>query len=536
MWKETLDKRTGINSHFTKLSVLIFLFFCGLLLVHHEMWRDELQAWLIAKDSSSILNLFHNLKHEGHPYLWYIGLYLISRFTEQPFAMQLLHLIIATGVIYIFVKFSPFTKLQKMLFIFGYFPLYEYGVISRNYSLGFLLVFAFCAVFQTSGNRKLVVLSGILFLLSQANAYALIIAVTLGLTLVFEALLDAEVRERLFKKKWILLVSISIFAFGIIISILQQLLPPDSSSNAAGGWHLAVNFKEMGKALTIIWKAYVPIPRPRLHFWGSNIITKPILQLVLSSILLCYFLLLFVRKPVILFLYSIGTIGIVAVTYMKFYGYIRQHGHLFILLITCLWLSAYYPDKKIRLQFINNLSNFCSKYKNRVIIFILATQLIAGVFAGAVDLVYPFSGGKAVAKFIEDKQMQDMLLIGDDESAITVASYLNKKIYYIRGGRLGSFVIWDKKRVAVWAKKQKLNSQELLTIAEDQIARYKKDALLILNYQPAISNSKPHKSRYSLVMIKKFTGNIEPGEQFYLYILKPDTQSGFIGNPEIFRD
>ncbi len=354
MWKETLDNRTGDNSHFTKYTVLTFLFFCGLLLFNHEMWRDELQAWLIAKNSTSILDLFHNLKYEGHPYLWYIGLYLFSRFSDQAFVMQLFHLIIATSVIYLFVRFSPFTRVQKILFIFGYFPLYEYGVLSRNYSLGFLLIFAFCAAFQLSRNRtNLLALSGILFLLSQVSAYSLILSIVLGLTLAFEAILDTELRKDLLKRKWIIVAAISIFVFGVIISILQQLLPPDSSSNAAGGWRLTLDFKEMGRAFTIIWKAYVPIPKFRLHFWGSNIIRNHLLQFVFSSVFFCYFLFLFVRKPAILFLYSLGTLGIVAVSYTKFYGYIRQHGHLFILLVVCLWLSAYYPDKKIRFQFIN---------------------------------------------------------------------------------------------------------------------------------------------------------------------------------------
>ncbi|MEC4685993.1 MAG: hypothetical protein VST71_09720 [Nitrospirota bacterium] len=322
---------------------------------------------------------------------------------------------------------------------FGYFPLYEYGVISRNYSLGFLLIFAFCAVFQLSRNRNnLLALSGILFLLSQVRAYALIISIVMGLMLVFEALIDTDLRKSLFKRKWIVVAAISIFVFGIIISILQQLLPPDSSSNAAGGWRLGIDLKEMGRAFTIIWKAYVPIPKPRLHFWGSNIIRNHLLQFVLSSLFFCYFILLFVRKPAILFLYSVGTLGIVAVSYAKFYGYIRQRGHLFILLVACLWLSAYYPNKKIRLKFINSLSNFCLKYKNRVIIFILAAQLVAGIFAGGLDLLYPFSGGKAAAKYIKDKQMQDMLLIGDDESAITVAGYPKKKsiIYEMTGSAL----------------------------------------------------------------------------------------------------
>ena len=108
------------------INVLVIAFLVlGLIGVfNHEMWRDELQAWMIARDSSSLIDLYNNLRYEGHPSLWYIFLYAITRFTDNPLAMQLFHLLIASGTIYVFAKFSPFTKLQKILFTFGYFPFY----------------------------------------------------------------------------------------------------------------------------------------------------------------------------------------------------------------------------------------------------------------------------------------------------------------------------------------------------------------------------------------------------------------------------
>jgi hypothetical protein len=130
-------------------------FLLGLLvLLRHEMWQDEWQAWLLARESSSLADLFQNIRYEGHPCLWYLALFVISRFTTDPLGMQLLHLMIATGTVYIFLKYSPFTRLQKILFIFGYFPFYEYCAISRNYGLGVLSLFSFCAVFASGEPRR----------------------------------------------------------------------------------------------------------------------------------------------------------------------------------------------------------------------------------------------------------------------------------------------------------------------------------------------------------------------------------------------
>src|SRR5215469_18650132 len=53
------------------ITTMFFLLGANLLL-HHEMWRDEIQDWLLARDSNSVPRLFANLKYEGHPGLWYL--------------------------------------------------------------------------------------------------------------------------------------------------------------------------------------------------------------------------------------------------------------------------------------------------------------------------------------------------------------------------------------------------------------------------------------------------------------------------------
>ena len=42
-----------------------------LLIPYHEIWRDEAQAWLIARDTP-LKDLFSVLKHEGHPAGWFL--------------------------------------------------------------------------------------------------------------------------------------------------------------------------------------------------------------------------------------------------------------------------------------------------------------------------------------------------------------------------------------------------------------------------------------------------------------------------------
>lgn len=104
------------------------------------------------RDSRSTLELINNTRYEGHPILWNYLLYLITRFSANPFWMQFFHIVISSFVVFIFLKKAPFNWLFKALFIFGYFMLFEYNLISRNYILGVLFLFLAATQFE---NRKL---------------------------------------------------------------------------------------------------------------------------------------------------------------------------------------------------------------------------------------------------------------------------------------------------------------------------------------------------------------------------------------------
>ncbi|BAZ90282.1 hypothetical protein NIES932_17790 [Raphidiopsis curvata NIES-932] len=55
---------TQNNTVFTKVITGLF-FIIGLpAILHHAMWRDELNVWLIVRDSGSLMELFYNI-HKG---------------------------------------------------------------------------------------------------------------------------------------------------------------------------------------------------------------------------------------------------------------------------------------------------------------------------------------------------------------------------------------------------------------------------------------------------------------------------------------
>ncbi|MGR3913879.1 MAG: hypothetical protein OD918_05045, partial [Gammaproteobacteria bacterium] len=165
------------------------------LMMHHEMWRDETHAWMIARHSESFWDLWKFGAYEGTPMLWSTLLRPLTWISASPRMAQIPHFMIAVGTVFVVAKYAPFTRLQKILFPFGYFPLFEYGVISRNYALGFLLVMLLC-VYLPQRRRRPLRIGVVLFLLSQTSVHALMISAGIAAGLLLEYALAARMPWR----------------------------------------------------------------------------------------------------------------------------------------------------------------------------------------------------------------------------------------------------------------------------------------------------------------------------------------------------
>jgi hypothetical protein len=119
------------------------------LIVAHVPWRDELQAYLLVRESHGLGGLFADLHYEGHPSLWYLVLGPLQAVIQSPVALKAAQVLVALSVAALVWLRAPFPPWVKLLILAGYFPLFEYGVIARSYGLGEALVFAWLAFRRT---------------------------------------------------------------------------------------------------------------------------------------------------------------------------------------------------------------------------------------------------------------------------------------------------------------------------------------------------------------------------------------------------
>lgn len=532
------------NLNYYLLLLLGFMILGAIGLAHHEMWRDESEAWLIAKDSSSISALLENLKYTGHPPLWYFCLHIISKFVQHPWVMQLFHLLISVTFVYIFILYSPFTKLQKTLFCFGYYALYEYTLISRNYGLGIVFIFAFCALFP-SRYQNYLPLAIILSLLCQANAYGLIISFLLLLTLILDALVNSDNNKNLYSKRWSITASLIIYGVSLTTAVLQILPPNDavykgdllsvSEENFGDiqpedlnstGFHL----RRFSRAIASIWSGYVPIPNfSEFHFHDTNIIYLftehkqtseagvdvvnygDIFMFLFSLIILGIGAIAFYRQPIILFFYTIANSTIIGFLYLIRLSGVRQNGYLFFVGLICFWLSTNYPKSNWLSKLDNKFFDWIIKYKSLLLTILLCVHIVGGVYAYGRDILDPFSASEAATEYIRNNQYDKLTIIGKKEDIVSpLSAFLNKKIYYPESEHFGSFSVWTARK----EQNPNITHQEILEQTNNLLNKEDKEVLLILDEE--LKSNIPEVTAREL---KKFESSIVIDEIYYLYLI-----------------
>jgi len=153
---------------------------------YHEPWFDEAQAWLIGRDAT-IKELLSSITHyEGHPPLWHLILMPFAKL-GVPFEIGLksVNFTLATMAMGILIFKAPFNRFIRCTIPFTYFFFYQYGVISRTYSL-MMLGFVLSAMFFKERNEKPFRFIAALSLICGASAYGIVIAAGVSLVWLWE--------------------------------------------------------------------------------------------------------------------------------------------------------------------------------------------------------------------------------------------------------------------------------------------------------------------------------------------------------------
>lgn len=453
------EESNGKNPPYFFLILVFYSLAAFIGISKHEMWRDELEPWLVGSCSESLSDFFHNMKMGSNPYIWYLILHFISKITLNPVIVQIAHISFAIGAVYLFLRFAPFSILKKLLFCLGYYIVYEYGIISRGYALTIFFLFLFCVMYKKYWSAAIPLAVVIFFLANAAGGFGAILSISLLVFLLanyyFNEMSDAKKKQKIKYTGW----AAAIILFSIWVAMKSISPPPDSVY--ATKWFTEFDSDRFIKILCRVWSGFIPVPvLSEVQFWNTNIvnhgdvtgITKNFLA-ISSLLFLAVNTLIFSRKVAVLLFYLAGTFGILLFSYLQesiFYiNASRYHGFLYILFIISLWLLQYFPEKKkVSIPLLTTLSEKLkvNKYQRYVLTFFLSVNVLAGAIAYWKDFKYQFSAVEKTGKYIIENNLQRYPAAGFiDYTVSPISAYTRKPFYYPERDITSTFPIWTLK-------------------------------------------------------------------------------------------
>lgn len=411
----------------------------------HEMWRDECGPWLFAA-SPSLGGLLSDTAYEGHPWLWFVVVWLVRRAVDHPVAMQIFHLLIATGSVFVLLRFGPWSRPVRLLLAGGYFLFFEYAVLARNYALGVLFLYLFCALAgareRPRSTGRFAAVGALLFLLAQTSVFGAILALAGVVWLAADRLVANRLRTDPTTAPapgWKPGLAAALAVAGVALAALDTAPPPDSAFSA--GWRWSLDPPTLWQSLGTLERAYLPFPDPGRFFWDTTLLDPRVgVRAGLAAALALAFAWVLRRRPAALAFWLAATSGTLAFFYLKHPGHLRHHGHLFLALVAALWLAARERSGESEAR--------SATVGTALLVPLLLVHGAAGVYASWMDLRLPFSSSFEAARFAEERGLDRLPLAGHpDHPSSCVAMWLDREMYYPRGDRVGTWVRWDRERM-----------------------------------------------------------------------------------------
>ena len=478
------------------------------------MWRDEMQVFLIGANSSSLSELFRNLQYEPHPSLWPLLVWLGSRIYADPVSMQVIHVLLATGVWLLIWRFAPFRPIDKILLLLSYYLFWEYFVVSRNYVLVALLGLAFVTV-RTRLPRH-VLLS---FVLLGALANTMVLGTIWSLVAAARLSLERTATRSAY------ICGIALYLVCLAAALATIIAPSDA---VPYGPRLHLDPSHLSDLALIPTGALLPIDPGWLvqaarfvlqpgsqapHFWnptasyhllqlahGEAARIALILALLLSPPLVCWFL---VRDWKIAAEFALIYLGIVLFAALwDFPGVSRHYGVVFVALIGAVWMaSARTPLTGWRAAGLRSL---------------LVISAIGGLLTLASE-ARVFSHGRTVAEWLTRNGLADAFIMGSRDTTLsTISGYHGRPLYYLECECFGRFIVWNTKRT------QFLDAAEIARRANrTPIAAGGKETLLITNREIPAEVARDNAPDRTLTLLQSFTGAEVESENYWIFRIVP---------------
>ena len=480
------------------LLALPFLALIYVELVHHVLWRDELNALGIVWASPTIPSLFWHVHHEGHPWLWYMILWIPSRFTQSVLVLKWVQGIVSTAIILFVALRSPFRRWEKALLLAGYFFVFEYTVLSRMY--GVMLLAFVIYMYRRVKHRDSPIGSAVLL---GVMASVDTIGIILSLALIIEYAAAMYRSGRLYFSRRTAALALGLYAAITAFAVWSAKPAKDISWRTTGR-----PFKD-AKDISHLYAAFLrytvlpflPVRSPRSHFFWNPDVHGALLRFTFPMLLVLALLYWAFRGRWNLLLMLGATI--VAGTllgHLIYSGSERHLGVVFLAFVAAAWI--------LRSEQQTSLLPW-------PVYILLGISAASSVWALIGSWKRPFSYDKAAAEWIQRSHLENMPLVGnDDTSVVDVAQYLHRPVYMIECSCVDTYLLYSTRRDNY--------DKSLLPERVLEAAHYYHDQpiLFVMVHQMKPEEQQPLEAEgFRIQPLAEFSESEEIAENFYFYRL-----------------
>jgi hypothetical protein len=416
------------------ITLILYGFALIFIMNYHEPWFDEAQAWLIARDAT-VFELLRSITHyEGHPPVWCLILMPVAKM-GIPFEIGLkaVNFIFATLAMGIFIFKAPFNKFIRCTIPFTYFFFYQYGVISRPYSL-MMLGFVLSALMYNYRDEKPFLFITALALVCSSSAFGIIIAAGIAITWTWESFDKLpsfnEIKNFLKCKKFYSLLVLLIY--NVILALL--IFPfKDTYAVATDKGSIAANL------LYMFFIAPADATCSYGYFSSS-------IQVYLSIVISCLinavmFTVTGIFKKRSLFITTFTLFGLFSST--AYFGY-HHLGIIAMLYMFILW-CCFDSDVENVVKLKNNTKIFKQGYLFLSIMIVISIYWSISASINEISLNY--DAGRETAQFIKNNDLENLNILvawittNDEETGkqkyyynqtlgVSTLAYFDKNIFY----------------------------------------------------------------------------------------------------------
>lgn len=434
---------TSFARRFRLPEIAVFACFAAttmFLLLHHEIWRDEAQGYLLARDLS-LPELLRHLPCESQFALWYLLIWPLGALGAPVFAVNVFHWLLSCASCLLFLLRAPFRLATRAAIVFSLPFFFEYTIVARSYAVAVFLLILILS-FWPIRRKNPIPLAVLVALCASATLAAWGCLFALCATMLCE-----WIRERRFRKADA--VSVLIAAAGFLLA-LWTIRNDDGGFGAelvgdaySGALSMPLNHL---KGAFFFLNGTLCVKTP-LDLFFHNDATIPV-SCVMTAIFLIAAFWYFSRSPAALTCFSVGAAVTFLLAAVAFWNSLRHWAFLPACAVMALWILRLeqkesppeeLPPVRARFRACGTvLAAFAAAW-------CMLSYLVASFFTGIQEVRYDYSHGERTAEFIKRNFPDDTPIFYWTATYYdSIMAYLpNRKAFIMEREEWGAFSKWN---------------------------------------------------------------------------------------------